>query len=130
MSQGEAQLALAQELGGVGGVSVLGGVAITLAQDLERDDLARLAVYGAEDAGEGAGPHRIQHFVGAAEEARPLALGQAVELVVGHVLAAEEEILDLFDGGARPTAPQTSWNCRWSSSSKSSARCIIISELS
>ena len=74
------------------------GVAEAASQDLERDDLARLAMHGAEHPGEGAGPHGVEHFVGAVEKARPLAFGQAFDLVVGHVLAAEELLLHVLQG--------------------------------
>ena len=55
-------------------------------------------MHGAEHAGEGAGPHGVKHFVGAVEKARPLAFGQAFDLVVGHVLAAEELLLHVLHG--------------------------------
>ena len=60
-------------------------------------------MHGAEHAGERAGPHGVEHFVGAVEKARPLAFGQAFELVVGHVLAAEELLLHLLHRGQAGT---------------------------
>ncbi len=96
MPQREPQLALAHELRGLLELLRLGGVAEFLAQDFEGDDLAGLAVHGAEHAGESAGPDCIKHLVGTVEIARRLAFDEAFELVVGHVLAAEELLLDLL----------------------------------
>ncbi len=104
MPQREPQLAFAEELGD--NLRALGdkarlprvGVAVALSQDLQGHNLARLAVYGAVHSGETAGAYGIQHLVGAVEIARPLAFGQAIDLVVGHVLAAEELLSRVFHG--------------------------------
>ncbi len=62
MPQGDAQLALADELCGLFGL-----VAVAAAQDLQGNDFARLAMYRAEDARESAGADGIEHLVRAVE---------------------------------------------------------------
>ena len=99
MPQHEPQLAFTHELGGMPESLGPVGVAERLAQNLECHDLARMAMHGAEHPGERAGPHGVEHFVEAVEIARPLTLGQAFELVVGHVFAAKELFLHVLHGG-------------------------------
>ena len=53
---------------------------------------------GPIDAGEGAGADQIQHLVVAVEEAGALAAQQALGLIVGQQLAAQQKLLKLLAG--------------------------------
>ena len=72
-------------------------LAVALAQHLDRHDLAGLAVDGAIHPGERAAADEVEDLVVAEEEAGSLPLDQAVDLVVGHHLAADQELEELVD---------------------------------
>ena len=64
-------------------------------QDLDRHHLAGLAVYGAEHAGERACAHHVEHFVRAVEEAGAIPFDHPLDLVVGHELAADQQLQEV-----------------------------------
>src|SRR5215212_4477775 len=66
-------------------------IAEVVAKNLDGEHLASDAVNGAEDAGEGAGADRIEHFVVAVKKASArLRAHQLLELVLREQAAAEE----------------------------------------
>ena len=66
-----------------------------LAEHLEGDDLARVAMRRSIDPCEGPGTDLIQHLVMAEEEARAVAADQPIHLVGREQLAAQQQLLEL-----------------------------------
>ena len=92
VAQRAAQEPLADEL------AILDRVlAVVLSQHLDRHDLAGLAVDGAVHPGERAAADEVEDLVVAEEEAGSFPLNEAVDLIVGHHLAADQELEELVD---------------------------------
>ena len=82
----------------------------------------------ARDTGRSARADQVQHLVVAVEEPEPLSFDQAFDLVVGHELAADQQLRKIVHGQAAvPRSSQISCNCRSSSSPRSNARCATCS---
>jgi hypothetical protein len=88
-----AHLTFAQEL-----LSLVDVVAIAFAKRFDGDDLARLAVHRPVDAGEAAGADHVLDFVIAVVIAGALAAEDAVDLIVGHELFAQDHAAELVEG--------------------------------
>jgi hypothetical protein len=93
MTQFQAHASLAQEL-----LDLDDLVAVPTAQDLDRNDFARLAVRGPENSGKRSGTDQVKDFVGSIKVPEPLSGEHPFQLKVGDNSLAKQMRFDLFEG--------------------------------
>ena len=93
MTQFQAHASFAQEL-----LDLDDLVAVPTAQDLDRNDFARLAMHGPENSGKRSGTDQVKDLVGPVEVPEPLSGEHPFQLKVGDDSFAKQMRFDLFEG--------------------------------